>query len=108
MKVVLKFVVLCLLSHSVATWGTDWPSWGGHDDHNMVSDEKGLPGAFVPGDKLPSGGGIDLATTKNVKWTAHLGTAAYGNPTVANGRVFVGTDDATITDDPRFKRTKGG
>jgi len=86
----------------------DWPRWGGQDSGNMVSDAKGLPDGFVPGSKSPSGGGIDLATTRNVKWTAKLGSAAYGNPTVAGGRVFVGTDDLTVTDDPRFKRTRGG
>ena len=32
----------------------------------------------------------------------------YGNPTISNGRVFVGTDDVTLADDPRFKRSKGG
>lgn len=86
----------------------DWPQWGGHDGRNMVSSETGLPDSFVPGEKKPSGAGIDLATTRNVKWVARLGSAAYGNPTVAGGRVFAGTDDLTVTDDPRFKRTRGG
>jgi outer membrane protein assembly factor BamB len=86
----------------------DWPQWGGRDNRNMVSGEKGLPDSFVPGEKSPKGGGIDMATTKNVKWVARLGSAAYGNPTVAGGRVFVGTDDLTVTNDPRFRRTRGG
>jgi outer membrane protein assembly factor BamB len=94
----------CILSSQAA----DWPQWGGRDCRNMTSDEKGLPDSFVPGTKSPNGGGIDPATTKNVKWVAKLGSAAYGNPTVAGGRVFVGTDDLTVTDDPRFKRTRGG
>jgi outer membrane protein assembly factor BamB len=89
-------------------WGADWPQWGGHDDRNLVSQEKGLPETFLPGKSQPSGEGIDPATTENVKWVARLGSAAYGNPTVAGGRVFVGTDDLTVTDDPRFKRTRGG
>ena len=66
------------------------------------------PTTFTPGKKDSQGGGIDLATTQNVRWVARLGGAAYGNPTVAAGRVFVGTDDLTVTLDPRFKRTKGG
>ena len=108
MKMLLKLVAICLLTNAMITWGADWPNWGGHDDRNMVSSEKGLPDSFVPGDKQPSGGGIDMATARNVKWAARLGTAAYGNPTVAKGRVFVGTDSETITEDPRFKRTPGG
>jgi outer membrane protein assembly factor BamB len=91
-----------------AVRAADWPQWGGTDNRNLVSTETDLPNSFEPGKKKPDGSGIDLATTKNVKWTARLGGAAYGNPTVAGGRVFVGTDDATLADDPRFERTKGG
>jgi len=87
--------------------GGDWPQWGGTDCRNLVSDEKGLPDSFAPGEKKPTGG-VDLATTQNVKWVARLGSAAYGNPTVAAGRVYVGTDDLTVSEDPRFKRTRGG
>ncbi len=86
----------------------DWPQWGGCDSRNMVSKETGLPDSFEPGKKMPSGGGIDPATTKNVKWTVRLGSAAYGNPTVAGGKVFVGTDDLTVAEDPRFTRSRGG
>ncbi len=85
----------------------DWPQWGGSDGRNMVSDEKSLPDSFVPGEKS-SAAGIDLATTKNVKWVARLGNYAYGNPTVAGGRVFVGTDAATLSPDRRSKEGGGG
>ena len=40
--------------------------------------------------------------TKNVKWIAKLGSQTYGNPTVANGRVYVGTNNDSPRD-PRFK-----
>jgi outer membrane protein assembly factor BamB len=86
----------------------DWPQWGGRDDRNQVSEETGLPDSFVPGAKRSDGSGIDMATTRNVKWVVRIGSAAYGNPTVAGGRVFLGTDDLTVTADPRFRRTKGG
>jgi outer membrane protein assembly factor BamB len=98
----------CLLFPALAARAGDWPQWGGHDDRNMVSDEKGLPDSFERGKKETNGSGIDLTTTKNVKWAARLGSAAYGNPTVAAGRVFVGTDDLTVVDDPRFKRSEAG
>jgi len=108
-----RTTVCCLVLVGLAVgWMTaraaDWPQWGGCDSRNMVSEEKGLPDSFEPGKKAPSGGGIDPATTKNVKWTARLGSAAYGNPTVAGGRVFLGTDDLTAAEDPRFTRSKGG
>jgi outer membrane protein assembly factor BamB len=99
---------LCAMWCAAATMGADWPQWGGHDDRNAVSQEKGLPESFVPGEKDPQGGGIKMATTQNVKWAARLGGGAYGNPTVAAGRVFVGTDDQTLENDQRLKRVKGG
>ncbi len=72
--------------------GGDWPQWGGTDGRNMVSDEKSLPDSFTPGSPAN-----DLATSKNVKWVVRLGNYAYGNPTIANGRVFVGTDASTLS-----------
>jgi len=87
----------------------DWPAWGGCDlGRNMVSVETGLPDSFKPGDKSTSGDGIVPGSTENVRWVVKLGTFICGNPTVADGRVFVGTDDATLQNDTRLKRTKGG
>ncbi len=103
---VLGLASLCLSART--TDAADWPQWGAHDQRNMVSDERGLPDSFEPGEKDPQGSGIDLKTTRNVRWVARLGSAAYGNPTVAGGRVFVGTDDLLLAEDPRFQRTRGG
>ena len=35
----------------------------------------------------------DIATGKNIKWTAALGSQSYGNPVIVDGRVFVGTNN---------------
>ncbi len=87
----------------------DWPAWGGSDPgRNMVSLETGLPESFKPGEKSPTGDGMMPGTTENVRWVAKLGTLICGNPTIANGRVFVGSDDASLQSDTRLKRTKGG
>jgi len=103
----LRIVVLLAAWQVGAAGAEDWPQWGGRDGRNMVSEEKGLPDSFVPGKKRPDGSGIDPATTKNVRWVARLGSQTYGNPTVADGRVFVGTNDADLND-PRYRSTKGG
>ena len=87
--------------------GGDWPQWGGAGCRNMVSGETGLPDTFSRGERK-SGGGIDLSTAENVKWVVRTGSATYGNPTVANGRVFLGTDDFLLSSSDRFKRTRGG
>jgi outer membrane protein assembly factor BamB len=84
----------------------DWPQWGGTDDRNMVSSETDLPAQFSPGEK-GGGGGIDPGTLRNVRWVAHLGSQTFGNPTVAGGKVFVGTNDACWSDG-RAPRTDGG
>ena len=64
----------------------DWPMWGGTPDRNMVSNMKGLPTEW------------DVKTKKNVKWVAELGSQSYGNPVVAGGMVFVGTNNELLRD----------
>src|SRR5687768_7302449 len=84
----------------------DWPRWGGNDPgRNMYSTATGLPESFGPGKFKPNSEEIDLSTTKNVKWVVKLGSQTYGNPVVANGKVFVGTNNANPRD-PRFKDDK--
>ena len=68
----------------------DWPQWGGTDGRNMVSEEKGLPESFVPGEKDSQAGQIVMETTKNVKWAVKLCQSIYSTPTVAGGKVFIG------------------
>jgi outer membrane protein assembly factor BamB len=63
-----------------------WPMWGGTPDRNMVSSMKGLPGEW------------DIKSGKNVKWVAKLGSQSYGNPVVADGIVFVGTNNELLRD----------
>jgi outer membrane protein assembly factor BamB len=52
----------------------------------MVSSMAGLPESW------------DVETKKNVKWVAGLGSQTYGNPTVAAGKVFVGTNNEALYD----------
>ncbi len=81
----------------------DWPQWGGTPHRNMYSPAKGLPDRVEPGKFKKGTEEIDMATTKNVKWVAKLGSQAYGNTTVSNGKVFVGTNN----DNPRDPRHQG-
>lgn len=70
---------------------------------NMYSSARNLPDRFEPGTMKAGTDDVDMATTKNVKWVAHLGTQSYGNATVAQGRVFVGTNN----DNPRNPQYEG-
>jgi len=40
----------------------------------------------------------DVKTGKNVKWVAQLGSQSYGNPVVAGGQVYVGTNNELVRD----------
>ncbi len=97
-------ITAALVCCGLVTQAQDWPQWGGNDPgRNMYSPAKNMPTSFDPG-KLKSGTeDIDLATTKNVRWVAKLGSQSYGNPVVANGKVYVGTNNET----PRNKQHQG-
>ncbi len=85
----------------------DWPQWGGTDCRNFASDEKGIPESFNPGKKNVGGVGFDLSTGTNIKWIAKLGNQTYGNPTVSNGRVFVGTNGVIARSSTKVQREGG-
>lgn len=63
----------------------DWSMWGGSPSRNMVNSTTGIDLDFEPAE--------DAADGKNVLWTAALGSQTYGNPIVAGGKVFVGTNN---------------
>jgi outer membrane protein assembly factor BamB len=79
---VLGAVLLCFsaaLMTAVAV--SDWPMWGGIPARNMVSSATGLPVSW------------DIEKKQNVRWTAKLGSQTYGNPVVAGGQVYIGTNN---------------
>jgi outer membrane protein assembly factor BamB len=78
--------------------GSDWPMWGRTPDRNMVGEAKNLPVNVEPGDYVSGTDDIDLSTTENVLWVAKLGSQAYGNVTVAGGKVFAGTNNESPRD----------
>ncbi len=79
------FLSIVMMTVSVSAYQNekagDWPMWGGLADRNMVSGTKDVSLDF------------DLQEGKNVLWTSNLGSQTYGNPVVAGGKVFVGTNN---------------
>jgi len=59
----------------------DWPQWGGTSLRNNTPLGFNIPATW------------DVKTGKNIKWKAKLGSQTYGNPVVANGRVYIGTNN---------------
>lgn len=59
----------------------DWGQWAGSSHRNSVSSEQNIPTEW------------DVASGQNVRWSMALGTETYGNPVIANGKVYVGTNN---------------
>ncbi len=57
------------------------PQWGQKYSRNMISSETSLPDSF------------DLETGRNVKWIAPLGTKTYATPVIADGFVYICTNN---------------
>jgi len=84
----------CLLITAALAAESDWPMWGGNPQRNMVSPSKNLPSTW------------DIKTLKNIKWKADLGSTSYGNPVIADGKIFVGTNNENPKN-PEIKGDKG-
>ncbi|MCP5110632.1 MAG: PQQ-binding-like beta-propeller repeat protein, partial [bacterium] len=72
----------------------EWPMWGGTPDRNMISSMAKAPVEW------------DVDSNKNIVWKAGLGSQTYGNPVVADGKVFVGTNNEALKD-PELKGDRG-
>jgi outer membrane protein assembly factor BamB len=72
----------------------DVTMWGMTQSRNMVSTEKNP----IMDWESESG--------KNIKWIANLGSKSYGNPVIADGIVWVGTNNEAVYD-PNIKGDKG-
>lgn len=86
----MKKTILLFVAVLTAIAG-DQPQWGQAWTRNMVSTEKNLPSEFDP------------KSGKNVLWRARLGTESHSTPVIANGRVYVGTNNG----EPRSAKHKG-
>jgi outer membrane protein assembly factor BamB len=69
----------------------DWPMWGGTAQRNMTSAVKDLPESW------------DVKNGKNIKWKVQIGSTSYGNPVVADGKIFLGTNN----ENPRNPEIEG-
>lgn len=87
---------VCTLSPLLALSGValpagDQPQWGERWTRSLVSAERGLPDSFDP------------KSGKNLHWTAKLGTETHSTPIIADGRVYLGTNNG----DPRDPKHQG-
>ncbi len=87
LKIILAVLVALpvVVSQGIAQQETggdgDWTLWGGGPSRNMRSEAKNVSLEF------------DLVEETNVKWRAKLGSQTYANPVVADGKVYVGSNN---------------
>ena len=87
-------LIALLLWGGSPTVAQDVAMFGNSPSRNMTSDATGLPAEW------------DVDSGTNVLWSQPVGSQAYGGPTVANGRVFVGTNNEGLRD-PNIQGDKG-
>jgi outer membrane protein assembly factor BamB len=85
--------ILLVLAPAIALGG-DWTMGGRTPDRNPVSPEKAPPTEWQVGD--------ETTPPKNIRWSAKVGSDAIGGPVVANGLVWVGTNNKKPLD-PKVK-----
>ena len=77
----------------VLTEGGDWPQWGGTREKNNVPGVKNAPTEWNIGKFDRRTGDWDNTKAVNINWYGNLGSQTYGNPVIAGGQVYVGTNN---------------
>ncbi len=86
--------MILLVGAGVLVGAQDVGMFGNTPSRNMVSDETGLPESWDP------------STGEGVLWSEPVGSQAYGGATVADGLVYVGTNNEGRRD-PSIEGDKG-
>ena len=72
---------------------SDWPQWGGSSIRNNVPEVSNMPTSWDVGSFDRKTGEWKQDGSENIKWVARVGSQTYGNPVVADGQVYVGTNN---------------
>ena len=70
----------------------DWNQWAGSPIRNNTPEGHDIVTEWTPGE-FNDAGEWQKDTAKNVKWVSRLGSQSYGNPVVAGGKVWVGSNN---------------
>lgn len=87
-----NILLVVAIATSVAD-AEDWPMFGRDATHNAVSPEKNAPIDWDVGEFDRRTGRWIKDTARNIKWTAQLGSQTNGDPVVAEGFVWIGTNN---------------
>ena len=72
----------------------DWPQWGGNSMRNNVPVGTNIPEEWDVGSFDRKTGEWKKEGAENILWVAPVGSQTYGNPVVADGRVYIGTNNS--------------
>lgn len=86
--------LVALLAGDPPAASGDWPMFGGTLERNMVN---------TVDKNIATDWAVEEGKRKNIKWQATLGSKCYGGPVIADGKVFVGTNN----DNPRDPKATG-
>jgi outer membrane protein assembly factor BamB len=73
---------------------TEWNQWGGSPTRNNTPVGNNIPTEWNIGNFDYRTGAWDSSKAKNIKWVARLGSQTYGNPVVAGGHAYIGTNNS--------------
>lgn len=72
----------------------DWNQWGGSSLRNNVPAGKNIAFEWdLGGSYLDSGEFKKEEASENVLWAMPIGSQSYGNPVIANGKCYIGTNN---------------
>jgi outer membrane protein assembly factor BamB len=71
----------------------DWSMWGGSSIRNNTPEAKNIPAKWAVGELDSESGAWKNKGAENIKWATPLGSQSYGNPVVADGKIFVGSNN---------------
>ena len=91
MRYLIPTTVLLLACLNTSLSAADWPMLGRDATRNPISAEKNPPTDWDVG-KLDRKAG-NFHGGRNIKWQAKLGSMTHGTPVVADGQVYIGTNN---------------
>jgi len=72
----------------------EWPQWGGSSVRNNTPVARCLPAEWEVGEFDSDTNEWVSGSGRNIVWTSRLGSQSYGNPVIAGGKVYVGTNNS--------------
>ncbi|HIG29210.1 MAG TPA: hypothetical protein EYQ50_16040 [Verrucomicrobiales bacterium] len=91
-----RYLLLVTVLFACALSAADWPMRGKDASRNAVSMEKNAP---LDWEVVTERGKVLEKKSRNLRWSAQLGSVTWCDPVIANGLVWVGTNNEKPRDE---------